>query len=122
MRTYLAAAAILLASAGAASSQTVAPCTDSDLNFDTSGSCAAAPSISQDNLDVPASPGIDPGTTSSIRRAPTPLGMAPLVVPNDPLGQSTGQNPIGSGNSIGGSQTGTFGNGGNSGITSPAIR
>jgi hypothetical protein len=87
-----------------------------------SGACTAAPSTTQDDLNVPASPGIDPGTTSSIRQAPTPLGMAPLVVPNDPLGQSIGQNPVGSGNSIGGTQSSPFGNGGNGGISSPAIR
>jgi hypothetical protein len=125
MKIYLAAAAILIAGSQAAWSQTIIPCADPEA--DLSGSCAVAPlqegtTGSLDQGTISPSPGTtftDPGTTSAIPQPETPQGMPPLVVPNDPLGQGIGQNPFGSGSSIGGSQDGINGNGG---ISSPAIQ
>jgi hypothetical protein len=129
MNRYLAAAALLLASAGAASAQTIIPCINTDPMADTTGECGAAPitvpgqsapgaaaqGATSSGLDNP----IDSGTTSAIPQPATPQGMPPLVVPNDPLGQGIDQNPFGSQNSIGGSSGGINGNGA---ISGPAIR
>lgn len=126
MNRYLAAVALLLASAGAASAQTIIPCINTDPMADTSGECGAAPitvpgqsapgaagqGATSNNLDNP----IDPGTTSAIPQPATPQGMPPLVVPNDPLGQGINQNPLGGSS---GSSTGINGNGA---ISSPTIK
>jgi len=121
MNRSLIAAAILLAGASVASSQTIVPCIDTDPMADQSGACAAAPmlpSTQPGTLDQGAVAGssgsaIDPGTTSAIPQPATPQGMQPLVVPNDPLGHGVEQKPLG----------GSTGNiNGNSAISSPTIR
>jgi hypothetical protein len=122
MNRYLAIAAILLASTAAASAQTIIPCLDTDPSADTSGACSAAPTTTLPNQGPmgtlnQGAPGIDQNPTSAIPEPPTPQGMAPLVVPNDPLGHGIDQNPVGSSNT--GTPSGINGNGA---ISSPAIR
>jgi hypothetical protein len=122
MNKFLAAAAILLASATAASAQTIIPCLDNDPTADTSGACAAAPTTgvpdqSSSGTAGQGTFGIDPNATSAIPEPSPPQGMGPLVVPNDPLGLGIDQNPFGS------LSTGTpSGINGNGAISSPAIR
>ena len=129
MKRYLAAAALLLASAGAASAQTIIPCINTDPMADTTGECGAAPipvpgqsapaTVEQGNASNGLDNPIDSGTTSAIPQPATPQGMPQLVVPNDPLGQGVNQNPLGTQNSIGGSSGSINGNGA---ISGPAIR
>ena len=106
MNRYFATVVILLASATAASAQTIIPCLDTDPMADTSGACSAAPTtrlpnqgangtLDQGTLNQ-ATPGIDQNPTSAIPQPSTPQGMGPLVVPNDPLGNGIDQNPLGS--------------------------
>jgi hypothetical protein len=122
MNKYLATAAILIAGATAASAQTIIPCLSTDPSADVSGACSAAPTTSlpnqnsSDTLNQGAF-AIDPNATSAIPEPSTPQGMAPLVVPNDPLGHGIDQNPLG--RSSVGTPSGINGNGA---ISSPAIR
>ena len=148
MKKHLAAAAILLASTAAGSAQTVFPCSGTDTQASPSGACPTpglvpcAPDVlSQSPTSVdPNTILVDPAGTSAIPSPPTPLGMAPLIVPSDPLGTGiSNADPFGGGSgavpsitSGGGSgaigSTGTMGSGGIGGssiggrISSPAIR
>ena len=124
MNKFLATAVILLGSATAASTQTIIPCLDTDPTADPSGACAAAPTTalpdqgSFGSMDQ-SGQAIDQDTTSAIPGPSIPQGMGPLVVPNDPLGQSIGQDPLGSS----GSGIGTPSNiNGNGGISSPGVQ
>ena len=124
MNKYLATAVILLGSVAAASAQTIIPCLDTDPTADPSGACSAAPTIglsdqgSFGSLDQ-SGQAIDQDTTSAIPGPSIPQGMAPLIVPNDPLGQSVGQNPFGGSGSSIGTPSGINGNGG---ISSPGVQ
>lgn len=117
MKRHLLATALLLATAGAAAAQTLVPCDDIRATPDISGECAAAP-VQTPAPTIPDAatqntPGIDRNATSAIPQPAAPEGMPPLVVPNDPLGQGISRDPLGSP---------TGGEGGNSGVSSPAIR
>lgn len=117
MKTYLAAAAILLASAGAAFSQSVPaePCADEEFSV-TTGSCSNEPGL---GLDANGPGTIDNSNTMAIEQPTTPQGVAPLIVPNDPLGNNIMNNQFGSGPvpnpEIGGSTS-------IGGVTSPLIQ
>jgi hypothetical protein len=121
MNRYLAAAAILLASAAAAPAQTIIPCLDTDPIADPSGACAAAPTtgLSDQGSTGTLDQGIDQNSTSAIPEPATPQGMGPLVVPNDPLGQGVSRNPFGSSGSSIGTPSSINGNGG---ISSPGVQ
>ena len=110
----LVAAAILFASAGAAWTQDAIPCSDPS-GLDATGSCSTAPST---EFDLNEAGTLDQGLTSAIPQPPAPNGD-PLVVPNDPLGNSVGNNPITGGTPLRVPQTNSSGN---SGISSPSTQ
>jgi hypothetical protein len=117
MKTYLAAAAILFASAGAASSQSVlpVPCIDDQFAV-TADSCSNEPGLGFDDNG----PGtLDNNDTSSIEQPSMPMGIAPLTVPNDPLGNNIANNPFGGGPVPDPETNTTIGTGG---ITTPLIQ
>ncbi|WP_442583540.1 hypothetical protein ACSBOB_16905 [Mesorhizobium sp. ASY16-5R] len=143
MRMTLAAAAILLAGAGAGWAQTPGgSCGDVINNPAATCPSVMAPSAGGSFNSGTASSGgsggpvIDNEVTGSIIEDDTPnptlpsVGasreMPPLEVPIDPLGQNVGQNPYGGGNQIGIPRTAPFGNNGiglsSGGITSPSIK
>lgn len=95
MKTYVAAAAILLASAGAAFSQSIPPipCIDEDFAV-TADSCSNEPGL---GFDTNGPGTLDSNGTSSIDQPTTPMGVTPLTVPNDPLGENIANNPFGGG-------------------------
>jgi hypothetical protein len=120
MTKYLATVAILLTSTVIAGAQTIVPCTGTDPSADLSGECSAAPTTgvpeqnSTGTIDE-GTFGIDQDATSGLPQPTPPQGLAPLVVPNDPLGQGIDQNPLGSFSTPSGIN-------GNGTISSPAIR
>ena len=125
MKKYLATALILLAATSAGWSQTVIPCSPTDPQTDADGGCpVTGPTPSATNVLGLNQMSIDPNTilvnppgTGGIARPPTARGIAPLIVPNDPLGAgATNVNPFGGG-SIGSTSNITGGGiGGSSGI------
>lgn len=129
MKRYLATAVVLLVSTGATWAQTVIPCSETDPQADASGTCPeTGPVPNAPNVLSLNPPSVDPNTIlvnpagmSAITRPPTSRGIAPLIVPNDPLGSGiSNPNPFG-----GGSTGSTGGMGGGrirSGVSSPAIR
>lgn len=151
MKHYLAAAAIVLATSGAAWSQTAGGSCGDVVN-DSSATCPSviAPDASgsvnsgagsAERIDPNGSSGsaigsgatIDNGNTSSIPgsvntipEVPRPQGMAPLELPNDPLNGSTTA-PAGSGSATGNNNSGVpYSNqgisSGRSGVSTPSIR
>jgi len=82
---------------------------------DMTGSCSSVPGEIEGGSNIQGT--FDQGATSAIPQPQEPQGMAPLIVPNDPLGNNLGQNPLGiftPGGSTGSGLTG--------GITSPTIQ
>lgn len=114
MKTFIASCGILLAGTVAAWSQTTTTCDPTDPS-DMTGSCSSMPGDSEGGSAIQGT--FDQGTTSAIPQPQQPQGMAPLIVPNDPLGNNLGQNPIGTF-----TPGGSTGNGLTGGITSPSIQ